>query len=131
MREAIARFMAGRYGMDQLGMAISAAVLVLIVLSFIFRSGILNLVALAGLIYMYFRALSRNFPKRSAENAKFLQLTEGVRKFFRIGKSRFDDRKDFKHFKCPQCGQEMRAPKGKGHIRVTCRKCGRVFETKV
>ena len=31
-------------------------------------------------------------------------------------------------FKCPQCGTVLRVPKGKGHIRITCKCCGHVFE---
>lgn len=37
----------------------------------------------------------------------------------------------YKYFKCPNCGKEYRAPKGKGNIRVTCRECGEQFEKKI
>lgn len=37
---------------------------------------------------------------------------------------------DYLYFKCPKCKQEMRAPKGKGKIRVTCKNCGETFEKK-
>ncbi|MBQ4429118.1 MAG: hypothetical protein II871_05040 [Clostridia bacterium] len=37
----------------------------------------------------------------------------------------------YKYFKCPKCGREYRAPKGKGKIRVTCRECGEQFEKKI
>ena len=32
------------------------------------------------------------------------------------------------YFHCPKCNQEMRAPKGKGKILVTCKNCGEKFE---
>ncbi len=37
---------------------------------------------------------------------------------------------DYAYFTCPKCGQEMRAPKGKGKILVTCKNCGEKFEKK-
>ena len=33
-------------------------------------------------------------------------------------------------FQCPGCGTKMRAPRGKGVIRVTCHRCGTNFEKK-
>lgn len=30
----------------------------------------------------------------------------------------------------PSCGQQLRVPKGKGKITVTCRSCGAVFQEK-
>ena len=41
------------------------------------------------------------------------------------------DRKNYRYFKCPCCKQVQKAPKGRGRIRVTCHKCGNVFEKKV
>ena len=32
---------------------------------------------------------------------------------------------------CPTCGQEVRVPKGKGHIRITCPKCKGQFDRSV
>jgi transcription elongation factor Elf1 len=74
---------------------------------------------------------SRNIPKRYAEDQKFLSVTGGVRKFFRIRKKRFEDRGEYRHFTCPKCGQDVRVPKGKGHVRITCPKCRTSFEKNV
>jgi len=38
--------------------------------------------------------------------------------------------KEHCYFKCPNCGQQLRVPRGKGKITVTCRSCGAVFEEK-
>lgn len=38
--------------------------------------------------------------------------------------------KDFKFFKCPQCGHTLRVPKGKGKIKITCPNCSNRFEAK-
>ena len=38
--------------------------------------------------------------------------------------------KDHRYFKCPNCGQQLRVPRGKGKITVTCRNCGVSFEEK-
>ncbi len=32
--------------------------------------------------------------------------------------------------KCPKCGITTRVPKGKGKIRITCPKCGEIFQRK-
>ena len=38
---------------------------------------------------------------------------------------------NYTFFTCPKCKQELRAPKGKGKILVTCQNCGEKFEQKV
>ncbi|MBR3231854.1 MAG: hypothetical protein IKF75_04170, partial [Lachnospiraceae bacterium] len=46
-------------------------------------------------------------------------------------KQEWKDRKTYRYFKCPGCGQEVRVPKGKGRIRITCPKCHQSFEKTV
>ena len=70
--------MAGRYGVDQLGRAISILVLILFILSLFTRdrlSSLLFMLAVLGIIYMYFRVFSRNRARRAAENSAYLKRT--------------------------------------------------------
>jgi predicted RNA-binding Zn-ribbon protein involved in translation (DUF1610 family) len=120
--------MTGRYGVDDLSKFTLGLTLVFVVLSFLFGGWLFFLLGVAGLVLTYYRMLSRDFAKRSEENAKFLSMTEGIRKKLRIMKKRFDGRKDYRFFKCPDCGQEVRVPKGRGRIRITCPKCKAQFD---
>ena len=124
-------FMIGRYGSDDLGRFLMGILLILIVASFIFRNPILPGVIWVLFLYIYFRMLSRNYAKRAAENDWYLRKTEKVRRFIRIRQRRFADRKTYKHFTCPGCGQDIRVPKGKGHVRISCPKCHNTFEKTV
>ncbi len=73
-------------------------------------------------VYYLFRFLSRNIPKRREENEKFCNF------FIRL-KKRWTD-KEHRYFKCPQCRQTVRVPRGKGTIKIRCPKCGNQFEKK-
>ena len=86
-------------------------------------NSIFNLLAIAVLVYSYFRIFSKNIARRQAENAKFLELTAPIRGFF--GKKSGD--KTHRIFQCPQCGQKVRVPKGKGKIEITCPNCRNHF----
>ena len=57
-----------------------------------------------------------------------MQLTAPVTRKWNQWKLRRRQRNIYAFFKCPQCGMALRAPKGKGRIRVTCKSCGSVFE---
>ena len=95
MREKFNQFMQGRYGYDDLNRFLSKVFFVALILSLIgtFAGGwipgiavvsrVLYWIALVCLAYCYFRMFSRNIYKRSEENNRFLQRTEGVRSFFR------------------------------------------------
>ncbi|MCR5295096.1 MAG: hypothetical protein K6E30_08020 [Lachnospiraceae bacterium] len=129
------RFMMGRYGMDDLNRFLYGTFIVLFLLELLIPIArvkmVLNIANTLVIFIELFRMLSRNISKRYAENLKFLDLTAGIRRAFRINKKKFDDRKDYRYFKCPGCGQEVRVPKGKGHVRITCPKCRASFEKKV
>ncbi len=129
IRQALARFMSGRYGGDQLNLFLIVVYVVLYVLSLILRWPVLNLLTLVLLIIAFFRMLSRNIDRRRAENTKFLQITRPVLRNFKTLRVRVSDR-DHRYFKCPNCGQQMRVPRGKGRITVHCRSCGATFEEK-
>ena len=129
-KEKFMRFMAGRYGADQLSRFLMFAAIALVVVNIFLRSGILWLLGVAALVCVYFRMFSRNYDKRRRENERFLQLkyrlTGGARNWL----DRRKQRRDYAFFRCPSCRAMLRVPRGKGKIRVTCRKCGNAFERK-
>ena len=67
------RFMAGRYGNDQLNAALLILGLVLIVIEMLTGWGWMGMFILALLILCYFRMFSRNIQARYEENQKFLR----------------------------------------------------------
>ena len=130
MRDKFYRFMIGRNGADHFSRFLSYAALVLIVVNLFVRNYALWLLGLLLLACAYFRIFSRNVSRRRAENERYLQLrykaTSGVRGWW----DRMKQRKDYAFFRCPGCRAMLRVPRGKGKIRVTCRKCGNAFEKK-
>lgn len=134
MREKIQRFMIGRYGVDDLGRVLSGTVLVCFLISmFSFLVPVFAIfywIGIALMIYSFFRMFSRNTSKRYAENQKFLNWRyQGVVKRNQA-KTRFAQRKIYRFYKCPQCSQKVRVPKGKGKICITCPKCRTEFVKK-
>ena len=75
-----------------------------------------------------FRIFSKNIVRRQRENQKFLSLISPITKRWQQFKCRRQQKNLFCFFKCPQCGMVLRVPKGKGHIRITCKGCGHIFE---
>ena len=130
MRERLARFMAGRNGNDQLNVFLLIIDVVLLVLAGIISRGrgtILYPMAIVLLLYIYFRMFSRNLYKRREENGKFLRLKYSVESYFRVRKEQWRQRKDYKFFTCPSCRAALRVPKGRGKLKIVCRKCGTSF----
>ena len=124
-RDKLIRFMTGRYGVDDLGKATLIGAIVLLVLAMLFGSSLLNYLALALIVYGYFRILSRNISARYGENQKYLQLKSRIMGGFR-GQSMGADR-TVRIFRCPTCGQKVRIPRGKGKISIHCPKCNTDF----
>lgn len=123
------RMMVGRYGVDQLGYALLAVYFVLWLLSSLLRSRLLNLLATLCALLVFYRMFSRQIDRRRAENSRFLDLVRPIVHRYNVNKCRRND-KDHCYFRCPNCGQQLRVPKGKGKISITCRSCGVSFEEK-
>ena len=129
IRNALQRFMYGRYGTDQMNIFLIGVYLVLHLFYILTEVPIFYWVSFSLLIYVLFRTLSRNLEKRRGENVRFLQKAGPVIQWFRFRRTVHRD-KEHRYFKCPSCGQHLRVPRGKGKITVTCRSCGASFQEK-
>lgn len=133
MKQKFAQFMYGRNGVDLFARFLMYAACIMLVISMLSRGFLKSLtwiLTLALLIYGYFRVFSKNLNKRREENAKYCAVRYKVINSVRDWKDRQRQKKDYCFFRCPSCRAMLRVPRGKGKIRVTCRKCGNAFERK-
>jgi len=130
VRAVFARFMSGRYGADQLNMAMLWTSLIMSVIGAIAGLGIITLLADALLIVMFIRMLSKDRYRRAQENQVFLQKTEKVRRGFTEWLNRMKNSKKYRYFSCPKCKKRLRVPRGVGSITITCKDCGAKFDKK-
>ena len=133
LREKFAAFMTGRNGNDYLNRFLLVTTVVFLLLAALIKKSFGNLfyfAALALLAFVYFRMFSRNLPKRRAENERYLAKRYKVVNALRVEVQKWKQRKEYKFFKCPSCSSVLRVPRGKGKIKIVCRKCGRTFEGK-
>ena len=129
MRNALQRFMYGRYGNDQFNLFLMVSYLVIYLLFFLTRVGIFYYLSLGLMIYTLYRMLSRDLARRREENRRFLRRADPVIRWFRLRRTIHRD-KEHCYFKCPSCGQYLRVPRGKGRITVSCRSCHASFQEK-
>ena len=112
---AIQRFMAGRYGTDKLNMLLLGLGMAVAVINLFIRQPLVSfaLMVLAWLLLglVFFRTLSRNTYKRYRENRRFLLLLQRIQN------------REHRYYDCPKCRQQVRVPRGKGKIAITCPKC--------
>lgn len=125
----IQRFMTGRYGWDALNLFLFALSLVFYALEVLLRLPLLYVLYLACILLALYRMLSRNFVRRRAENNKFMTVAGPAIRWFKLQRTIRRD-KEHRYFKCPNCGQQLRVPRGKGKLTITCRNCGVSFEEK-
>ncbi len=118
-RASMARLMSGRSGVDQLGLFLLIFSVVLNFIGSLTKLPILQALAYIPLFLTFYRTFSRNVSKRYRENQRFTQ-------FF----ARIKGRKTYCYFKCPSCKTQVKVPRGKGTIRITCPSCKEKFVKK-
>lgn len=129
MMQRLRRFMIGRYGGDQLNLFLLCCGLVCSLCGALF-SRWFYLPADVLYLYVLFRCLSRNTAARQRENLAFWKFWQPVKNWFSLTKQRIAQGRNYKYFHCPNCKQQLRAPRGRGKIEVTCQRCHHVFQTK-
>lgn len=126
------KWMRGRYGrMDSLNKTLMVISLVSLLLANFIQviTWPLRLFAYALFIWTYMRLFSKKIYVRSNENQKFLLFKMKWLGKVKKQKTMFEQRKEYAYFRCsnPACKQQLRAPKGRGKIKVTCSKCQTSF----
>lgn len=133
--------MAGRNGSDEFARFQSIAALTIVFIAAIINSvaskdfwyifsSLLWFAAIALMVWCYARVFSRDIYKRRAENSKYLAKRARVKAWIGGKRTQFRQRKDYRFFSCPSCKAVMRVPRGKGKIKIVCRKCGEAFVRK-
>ena len=128
---SLRRFLYGRNGVDQLSRAVLIAGVVLLLIGRIANFPYISFVYWLCMFIFFFRTLSRDIMKRRAENEKYLAMTENIRGWFRLRVRMARESKEYVYLKCPCCMQRIRAPRGKGRIKIACQRCSYSFEKKV
>ncbi|AQM58905.1 hypothetical protein [Clostridium baratii] len=134
----------GSYGFDIL------SIFLLIVSMFLNLNKYTHLVGTLLILFVIYRAFSKNIYKRSLELNKFTSLVNKILgKFgkrlpenlprtsldhipylFNSIKYKINQKFKYKIVKCPKCNQKLRLPRGKGNIIVTCKRCSHEFRIK-
>lgn len=118
-------FFYGRNGFDNLAkISVIASIVTFLIYGFCPRGVvkiIFCIITYALLGYAWFRILSKNIYKRVSENRKYLGAVK-------MTKTKWQQRKTHRFYRCPKCKTWLRVPKGKGKITLTCVKCGEKFD---
>lgn len=129
--DALARFMYGRNGMDQLNRALFILYFSIWILQMmaggILKSKVLVTVFDVALwvlmVLIFFRMFSKNLYKRRGENQKWMNFWWRVKNDAQGARERRADT-EHKYFTCKKCKTICRVPAGKGKLIITCPKCG-------
>ena len=130
IKMAMARFMQGRNGVDNLGYHALWGGLIISLADTFIGTGILGLLGNAMYIYAIFRMLSRNVEKRRAENTRYVQFTNNWQKEAKQFFLRLKGTKEYKYFRCPSCKNRLRLRRGCGERHITCPVCKHQFDQK-
>lgn len=52
------------------------------------------------------------------------EIKEKLERFVNLQRLKYEQRNEYKIYSCKGCGRNIRVPKGKGKIEVTCPVCG-------
>ena len=141
IKVALARFMYGRYGGDDLYNALFLGEVILLFLAavcsflaavspvFTVISVVLYVLAMALLTFAMFRFFSRNIAKRRRENQVWLTFKSKLTPKKRPKLP--SDTATHVFRACPKCRATLRLPRQAGKHQVKCPRCSKLFSVKV
>lgn len=128
----IARFMTGRYGNDHLNRFLCVVYFIIWFVANFFRrtswGWVFTLVLWAVLAVLLLRTLSRDIPRRQAENERFLKWWGPVKVWLSRQWARLRDIRRYRYRTCPACRAHLRLPIKRGRRTVTCQRCRTQFK---
>lgn len=120
-------FMQGRYGTDQLSIALMILSLILNIIARSSDIGVINFLSLAVFLVVCFRMFSKNIHARYNENQKFMTVYSPAKAWVLTRWHMLKSLRTHRFFKCPSCSQQLRVPRGKGTISIRCSRCNTSF----
>ncbi|MBC8062803.1 MAG: hypothetical protein H7Y18_19400 [Clostridiaceae bacterium] len=117
-------FFKSSYGWDFLSKYLVILGLVLTLTRYTITLGLLLMIVAT------LRSFSKNKSKRYRELLTFENFLIKLKQKLNLYKNKFQQNKTYKILTCPTCSQKLRVPRKKGHITITCKKCGKKFEGK-
>lgn len=127
MMNQLKKFMYGRYGIDQYTRAIIILGLIMTLISSLTRNSIIMMLSYIPIVYAFYRILSKNIQKRSRENYIYCDIIRKIKVKINNFKLLLIGTKTHKYYKCKNCRQMIRVPRGKGKISISCPKCKKEF----
>ena len=131
MKDKIKNYLQKVYGVDFFSKTMIVFALILSLINLKFKNRVIEVITMILIMYFgIFRVFSVNKYQRMIENQKFAKAVKPMTDFFEKYKIRAVNSKDKKYIKCPNCKKEMKIPRNKGKIKVTCPHCGHKFVKK-
>lgn len=124
-------FMYARNGVDQLYLASSILLLVLLILQLFMDSLLLNFVSTALIVWTLYRFFSKNKLARQAENRKFLKWMNRIQKKTKQPMRQVKEIQTHRYRKCQSCETTLRLPRKRGQHKVRCPRCSHLNEVKI
>ena len=143
-KQKLARFLYGRYGADDLYRFLFLTEIILLVLAtvcnvlghaapiFSIVGTVLYLLAIAALVWSFYRSMSRQMAKRQKETQWFLRTKYKVCHPIKSRRgNRPYDTVTHVFRNCPQCKAVLRLPREKGKHTAKCPRCSHRFSVKI
>ena len=131
MKDKIKNYLQKVYGVDFFSKTMIVFALILSFINLKFKNRVIEIITMILIVYFgIFRVFSVNKYQRMIENQKFAKAVKPMTDFFEKYKIRAANSKDKEYIKCPNCKKEMKIPRNKGKIKVTCPHCGHKFVKK-
>lgn len=126
------RIFVGRCGFDDLSLFLMRSVPLPFLLSVALKkaaggyvSMFLFSFSMVLFLWSLWRAFSTSLYSRKCENEHF--LSSSLYQSVNGALTRLSQIRHYRFFRCPDCRQRLRVPRGKGRIQIHCPHCGRSF----